>query len=156
MHVSAPCLDTNITLLSDVLILIICTWFQEDDESLAQSSSSNQLEYLKGKNKKRAKTVINRNNRQEHPACIWEVSLTRYNFVFLSSSAVEFSFLSCFYLIERKQFFFFFFVDLVDYGTSWSLLLGNLILSQASMDQYVCFYLLLFSNFIPFFTFIRL
>lgn len=73
---------------------------------------------------------------------------------FLSSSAVEFSFLSCFYLIERKQFFFF--VDLVDYGTSWSLLLGNLILSQASMDQYVCFYLLLFSNFIPFFTFIRL
>ncbi|CAK9320190.1 unnamed protein product [Citrullus colocynthis] len=36
---------------------------QEDDESLAQSSSSNQLEYLKGKNKKRAKIVINRNNR---------------------------------------------------------------------------------------------
>ncbi|KAA0025235.1 LETM1-like protein [Cucumis melo var. makuwa] len=36
---------------------------QEDDESLAQSSSSSQHEYLKGKSKKRAKTVINKSNR---------------------------------------------------------------------------------------------
>lgn len=69
-------------MLSDTLLLIICTWFQDDDESLAQSSSSSQHEYPKGKSKKRAKTVSNRSNRQERPACIEKASLNHYDFVF--------------------------------------------------------------------------